>query len=200
MKNLSRNILVSLIITGLFYLHVALASDHKYEKAKSPPNETHEEHDDHGHDHSGEGGERKEKRGKKDAHSHEASEMGHEEEGEAKNVGPNKGIISYDEHDGFVLSSGASKNFKIEYLTLQNSAPWILPKSALVTTREDRSVYRNRGGKLLRVDVTLVSRTKDHAQVKSEDLQPGDQIVIRGAEFLRVAELDITSGESGHHH
>lgn len=198
MNQLNRRILVSLSIAGLLCYLPVWASDHKHEKRGAPSKE---EHGDHGHQHSDEEqSDKKDGHAEEDSHSHNEAEKGHEEEGESKNVGPNKGIISYDEHDGFVLSPEAFKNFKVEYLTLQNAAPWSLPKAALVTTQEDRSVYRNRDGKLLRVDVSVVSKTKEHAQIKSDDLRPGDQIVVRGAEFLRVAELDVTSGESGHHH
>ncbi len=131
-----------------------------------------------------------------DDHKHDD----HEEEEAPKNVGPNKGIVSFDEREGFVLSKEATKNFKIEYATHQSASPWSLPKTALVMTRDDVSVFRSRKGKLLRVDVKVVTRTQTHAQITSKDLSAGDQVVIQGAGFLRVAELDATSGESGHHH
>ena len=119
-------------------------------------------------------------------------------------MGPNKGIVSFDEREGFVLSKEAFQNFKIEYATLQGTSPWSVPKATLVLTRDDVSVFRHRNGKLLRVDVKVTSKnhTKNHsdAQIASKDLIAGDQVVVKGAPFLRVAELDVTSGESGHHH
>ena len=55
-----------------------------------------------------------------------------------------------------------------------------------------------RGG--LEALVELVERGKREAVVRSRDLKPGDSVVVAGAAALRVAELDLTSGEVGHGH
>jgi hypothetical protein len=141
-----------------------------------------------------------------DEHQHEEgssaqgdTEEHHEEEG-AKNVGPDKGIISFDEHEGFVLSKEALANFDIKSVSVKGKEPWSLPTSALLLTGDEKNMYRLRGNTFKRIDIQIVRKDSNIVQIKSKDLQTGDSIVIQGVGFLRVAELDVTSGESGHSH
>ncbi len=124
----------------------------------------------------------------------------HEEEGAGANVGPDKGITSFDEHSGFTLTKEATKNFEIQTARLGSASPWTLPHTALVVTGEDKSVFRMRKERFLRVDVEVLKKDKNQITLRSKNLSLGDEIVVKGAGFLRVAEIDATSGESGHHH
>lgn len=134
------------------------------------------------------------------ADSHDDHKDDHEEEAAGANVGPDKGITSYDEHSGFTLSKEATKNFEIQTARLGGASPWPLPRTGLVVTGEDKSVFRMRKERFLRVDVEVLKKDKSQVTLRSKDLAPGDEVVVKGAGFLRVAEIDATSGESGHHH
>jgi hypothetical protein len=90
-------------------------------------------------------------------------------------------------------------NFKIESMKLQGQGPWSVPKSALIKTRDEVAVFRMRDGKYLRVSVSVTGKAPNQ-QIKGKDLKTGDEIVSKGGGFLRVAEIDVTSGEVGHHH
>jgi hypothetical protein len=80
------------------------------------------------------------------------------------------------------------------------SGPWTIPTSALLITGEDKSVYRVRNETFKRIDVTVLSKNKTESVVQSNELNAGDSLVIKGVGDIRVAEVDVTSGESGHSH
>mgnify|MGYP003375202170 CR=1 FL=1 len=160
-----------------------------------------EEHDskvskDHGND------EDHANHGKENDHKDHGKEAAHEEhEEEAKlNVGSDKGILSFSEENGFVLSPEALTNFKIKSITLKGKEPWSVPTTALLLTGDEKNMYRLRGNTFKRIDIEIIRKNSNTVQIKSKDLQSGDSIVIQGVGFLRVAELDVTSGESGHSH
>lgn len=146
--------------------------------------EGHEEKDEHGH-----GGEHE-----------EHAEGGHESEEAPQNVGPDKGILTFSEKDGFTLSREAIRNFGIQTLTLGSGTSWNVAKSALLYSGDQVSVFRVRGGAYLRVPVRVEAKESTQVKISSRKLKEGDLIVNQGVAYLRIAELDVTSGESGHHH
>ncbi len=169
--------------------------------------------DDHKHEHSKKSKETTEKTEPIGNDNHKDDEDDHEksknpthtsdksnEAGENKNVGPNKGITIFDEEKGFVLSDEAKKTFSLQTQNLTGSSPWSLPKSALLFTGEEKSVYRLRDGFFKKIDVEVIKKDKDRMIVKSENLKKGDSIVIQGVGFIRIAEVDATSEESSHGH
>ena len=173
----------------------AIAGDHDHKEGERQEHKRGEkahqgeiEHEDDKDGHAQKDGENK-------GHDHEQGE-----EEEAKNVGPEKGITSYDEENGFTLSKEASKHFSLETMVLNASISWTVPTSALLLTGEDKSVYRVRKGSFKRIDVKIVHKNKTQAVIRSGELTSGDQVVTKGVGFLRLGELDVTSGESGHHH
>ncbi len=166
--------------------------DHKHKEGEEDHHEGEEHKDEDGHDHKKE---KKDGAGADHGHGH-----GEEEEVEAKNVGPEKGITSFDEEIGFKMSPEALKTFSVEKIVLNGSGPWKLPATTLLVTGEDKSVYRVRNETFKRIDVTVLSKNKDEAVVQSDDLKAGDSVVTKGVGDIRVAEVDVTSGESGHSH
>lgn len=160
-----------------------------------------------GYDHNHDEGEKDHASAKTEGHDDHKNDHKdeHEEEAASANVGPDKGLTSFDEHSGFTLSKEATKNFEIQTARLGNASPWTLPRAALVVTGEDKSVFRVRKERFLRVDVEILKKSKSQVTLRAKDLAPkglapGDEVVVSGAGFLRVAEIDATSGESGHHH
>lgn len=153
------------------------------EKAGHIEKDSHKDHDDH--DES-----------EKSRHASDKNE-----EDENKNVGPNKGVTSFDEEKGFSLSEEAKKTFSIQTQKLNGPGPWSLPQSALLFMGEEKNVYRLRDGFFKRVDIESIKKDKDNKiTVKSESLKIGDSVVVQGVGFIRIAEVDATSVESGHGH
>ncbi|MBS1960191.1 MAG: hypothetical protein JST80_12010 [Bdellovibrionales bacterium] len=112
-----------------------------------------------------------------------------------------KGIVSFDEHDGFELSAEARARFKIATAKLAGNGPWSISKRALVYTLDEVRVYVQKNGKIKSEDVRVVSKGKDTATIKAEHLSNGDEVVVSGAGYLRVAEMDASNGEDeGHGH
>jgi hypothetical protein len=199
----------------------ALADDHDHKKDKKPHAKQTEasKKKKKGHDHKQEhkeGEKHEHKEGEKDnhedgehkeedGHDHKKegakNEQGHGEEEEgAKNIGPEKGITAFDEEAGFTLSKEALKTFSVETASLNGSGPWTVPASALLLTGEEKSIYRVRDGAFKRIDIAVVSKNKNQAVIQSDELGSGDQVVTKGVGNVRIAEVDATSGESGHHH
>lgn len=150
--------------------------------------------DDHG---AGEKNHKEEGHAKNDGHNHEESE---EEEG-GGSVGPEKGITEFSERNGFKLSPEALKNFDLKYLKLNGDGPWPIPKAALVHSGEETNLFRKRSGFFKRIDFETSKNTGNQLTVDSDDLRDGDEIVIVGLGFLRIAELAATGGVAhGHSH
>lgn len=204
-----KKVLAISLVTLSFYAGQAFAGDdydHKHEKnlgEKQPEGKKTEYAHDHNGDEKSHHNELDEGEHKAEKHEHkEGAKHEHEEAGEEgpKNVGPNKGITSYDEEKGFTLSEEAKKNFSLETQVLRGLGPWRVPASALLLTGEEKNVYRLRDGAFKRIDIKVGKNEAGQVAVNSEDLRNGDSVIIRGVGFIRIAEVDVVSGESGHHH
>lgn len=162
--------------------HVEGKEDHGHEEESGhqhAENET-EEHD-------------KEEKG----HAHEKEEGDHEE---STQVGPEKGILEANEDAGFKLSPEATKNFKLKLQTY-NGGQITLPLDSILQTTEEKNIYRVREGFIKRIDITVVLKTKTELTFTSAALKAGDQIVVNGLGFLRMAELAAFGGApEGHSH
>ena len=134
-----------------------------------------------------------------DAHDdHDAKEAG-----VSSNVGPGKAVEAADPEKGFQFSSAAAQRIGLETRPLHGKAPFVLPASALVRYREERAVYRLRGGWITRVEGRAEG---DHENVRFtprdwQALVAGDAVVIEDVPIVRLAELDaFSTGEEGHGH
>ena len=121
-----------------------------------------------------------------------------EAETEAGKVGADKGITEAHENEGFKLSPEALKNFDLKYASVTGAVVQI-PSSARVTTGEEVNLYRARDGFFKRIDFQVVKAGSQTISVKSEDLRQGDQVVIQGHGFLRIAELAAFGGVADSH-
>ena len=150
--------------------------------------------DNHG---AGEKNHKEEGHGESDGHDHGEGE---EEEG-GSSVGPEKGITEFSERNGFKLSAEALKNFDLKYLKLNGDGPWALPKAALVHSGEETNLFRKRNGFFKRIDFQTTKNAGNQLTVDSDDLREGDEVVVVGLGFLRIAELAATGGVAhGHSH
>lgn len=167
---------------------------------------------DHDRDHGKASGEnRREKTVKHEEHDgdHADSEKNgdHHDEGGAHgeeanpSVGADKGIIEASDSMGFKLSPEALKTFALE--TKKFSDGVAVPSESLVYSGETTSVFRLRDGFYKRVTIKKIGKPAKSApqMIESADLRTGDEIVIKGAPFLRIAELDASGGiGEGHSH
>lgn len=129
---------------------------------------------------------------------------GHEHDTESEssaNTGPEKGILEASEVKGFRLSAEAVKNFGIATQKLKGDGPWTLPKSAVVRSGEEVNFFRLRSGFFKRIDFTTIKKTSAEVTADSDSLRGGDEIVVTGTGFLRIAELSaFGDAVQGHSH
>ncbi|MBL7686498.1 MAG: hypothetical protein JNJ49_00580 [Bdellovibrionaceae bacterium] len=186
MKIINSTVFIAASLVGA----IAIASSTT--KTTTPKAEK-EAHGEEGHDHEhGEGAGEK--------HESEA-EHGHGEEEASPAVGPDKGILAADEHQGFKLAPEAEKTFEMKTTTVSAGGTVQLPKAAVVTAGTETNLFRLRDGFYKRIDFETVSRSQNTVSVRSKDLRPGDQIVIAGLGFLRIAEIAAFGGApEGHSH
>ena len=118
------------------------------------------------------------------------------------NVGPGKGIESYDEHDGMKLSKEAIKQFKIESNSLPSGTSWTLPKTAVVFSLAQTFIFKESDRVFQKVKVDVKPKDSLNVTISAKNLKAGDLVVVKGVPFLRVAEIDVTAGgeedEHGH--
>lgn len=128
----------------------------------------------------------------------------HEGEGEEEaypQIGPGKGILEASKDKGIRLSPEAEKNFEISRTAVPTQGNFEIPKSAIVTAATEVNLFRYRDGFYKRVDFKFVSKTSNRAVVVSEELKNGDEVVITGLGFLRIAEIAAFGGApEGHSH
>ena len=200
---------IFLIIVFIFGLNAAVGAgkastkktkdshDHDHGDEKEHSNHNHGKEEDN-HDH-GKNANHEHDEEKKSGHDHGKNHEDEKEEG-GKNVGPNKGVTSMDEENGFTLSEEARKNFSIETEMITGDGPWKLSESALLITGEEKNIYRYRNGTFKRIDIQIFEKNGSKVYLNSPELKSGDSVAVKGVGFIRTAELDVTSGDSGHHH
>lgn len=179
----------------LLILCLALPLGLRGEKPSPAPKEPHAEKSHEDHEKGDEG-----RHAEGEEHDDQGKE-GHEEGEASSSVGPGNAVTAADREKGFQLSDEAVKTLGIK--TQDAPGEFILPKSAIVTFKDETGVYRLRDGWYKLIEGVarpqgLLVRFIPH---RKGDLRPGDQIVVEGAPLLRVAELDaFSTGEAGHGH
>lgn len=162
---------------------------------KHSEGEKHDEEENHGHDENEEHGEDEATH----AHGEDEEDEEHEEEASSK-VGPEKGVTEASEKKGIKLSPEAIKNFGLK-AQKASAGNFSLPKAAIVMTGEEKNIYRLRSGFYKRIDFDLVQKNGDQWTIKSKNLQAGDEVVVEGVGFLRIAEVAaFDKSEAGHSH
>lgn len=185
----------------IFFAFLTLTSIHgKAEPDKGHAHAKGEQHDhgdssesekdkDHDHDHGKE---------EEDAHG-KASEHKHEESND--NVGPDKGIVEASEENGIKLSKEAFGNFGIKTQKLSGAGPWTIPSSARLFSGEEINLYRVRDQFIKRIDFKTIKTSAGTVTIQTSELKTGDEIVVGGIGFLRIAELVALGGApEGHSH
>lgn len=105
------------------------------------------------------------------------------------------------ESEGFKLSPQAVKNFDLKTLKLVGHGPWTVPANAVVHSGEETNLFRLRDGNFKSIDFKLIKKSDSNLIVGSKDMQEGDEIVVSGLGFLKIAELAAFGGVAhGHSH
>lgn len=102
-------------------------------------------------------------------------------------------IIAFSKEDGFKLSTKAQANLGVEFEKVKGSGPWVVPLSSLVKVKHVTGVYRRWENWITMVLVEVIRKNGNTAQIKSVDLESGDEIAISGVPFLRMTEADLNS-------
>lgn len=199
-----------IVIAALFFSCFAYAA----QRAQPTPSQQHTQRppqaEDHAHDHQEDHDEDKNHHG----HDHDdghgnANEEGHEHahddhhsEGEnSPNVGPEKGITEANGRDGFRLSPEAVRNFELQFAKISGQGPWLIARSAILSSGEETNLFRHRQGFFKRIDFKAQKGLGTELKVLSPDLRDGDEVVTVGVGFLRIAELAASGGVAhGHSH
>jgi hypothetical protein len=98
------------------------------------------------------------------------------------------------EDGSFKLTDKSVKAMGVEFTTINSSGPWTLPKASLVRIKFTQGVYRRYEGDISFVIVKVIKQDNDSITVESLDIEPGDEIAIKGVTFLRLTEADLNSG------
>ena len=100
--------------------------------------------------------------------------------------------------NGLKLTDQSIKTFGLLYLKYTGVQTQV-SKEAIYKGLNEVNLYRLRDGFFKRIDFKTLSQNKDSYTVSSTDLKNGDQIVIKGVGFLRIAEIAASGGLSDSH-
>lgn len=98
------------------------------------------------------------------------------------------------EDGSFKLNSDAEKIMNIEFQKIHTSGPWSIPSEALVKIKFSTGLYRRYEGDITFILVNVLKSENGKVLVSSQDIEPEDEIAIKGAAFLRLTEADLNSG------
>jgi hypothetical protein len=115
-------------------------------------------------------------------------------------VGPDKGVLKVDEHDGFMLRPSAEGNFSIQKTQLKAGPAWTIPASSLVYSGLETQVLRQREGYWKAVDVDVVRKSGANLEIRSKDLAAGDLLATHGIGFLKIIEQSVMGPHKDDHH
>ena len=193
--------------------------NHSEEPEGEHADKEHSEGDEHGHEENGHAGhdEEKEAEGHTEAGHAEGDEHGHEKNGHAghdgekegahedeksASVGPGLAILEADETRGIKLNEKAVKRLRLEFSPARASNKGFeVPSASVIGQRGETLLYVRRDDWLTMVKVEVLSRAKDRAFIKSENLKAEELVVSNNAGLVRLSHLEAfgASGD-GHGH
>lgn len=97
------------------------------------------------------------------------------------------------ENGNFKISDKSLDHLGVKFQKLENPGPWTIPSDSLVKIKLTEGVYRRYDGEITFVIVNKSGEENNHVLIESPDLEPGDEVAISGAMFLRMAETDLNS-------
>lgn len=119
---------------------------------------------------------------------------------DSKSIGTKKAITVIDIKEGFKLSPEAIKTFSLGFKNVVTNLIQI-KKSTLVVSRDLKGIYRLRDGFFKLIPVRIISENASSYKIDPVDIIIGDQIVIKGIDLLRIADIYSTDkSDYGHSH
>ena len=112
-------------------------------------------------------------------------------------VGPGKAILEATKKEGLRLSEKALKNLEVVTAPIPSSGSLRLSLSSLIYSQSEVGVYRLRTGWFKYIEVKIISKTPTEAIVRTSELRPSDQVAISGGDLLKLADLNVWSGDEG---
>lgn len=98
------------------------------------------------------------------------------------------------EDGDFTISPVAEKRMGLQWETLSGAGPWKVPKQSIALIKFTKGVYRKFEGKITMVVLDKIKEEGSNVVISSPDLQEGDQVATTGVKYLRLTEVDISSG------
>lgn len=98
------------------------------------------------------------------------------------------------ENGEFTLSPKSEKRLGLKWEVLDDKKPWMVPKEAIVKIKFTTGVYRKFEGRITMVILESFKESGDQVIIHSPDLEPGDEVAVKGVKYIRLAEVDISSG------
>lgn len=97
------------------------------------------------------------------------------------------------EDGNFKISEKSLQHMGISFEALKETKLWLIPVEALVKIKLSNGVYRRYQNEITYVLVKVHSHNGKTVTISSEDLEAGDEVAVKGAQFLRMAETDLNS-------
>lgn len=107
--------------------------------------------------------------------------------------GEKSAVTDFNPEEGFKMSADSLQTLGVRFKKLEEKEPWTISKDAVVRIKHTSGVYRRFEGWISFVIVKSTSKKEGVISIQSEDLQPGDEIAVEGALFLRMTEADLNS-------
>lgn len=106
------------------------------------------------------------------------------------------------EEKEFEIKSEAAEFLKIKTQKIQKeNGRFKVPKESLVYFQSDIGVYVKGNGHFKMIEVTSYQLQGQFAFIQSKELNDGDDVVVSGVSFVRIAHLEATGqGGQGHAH
>ncbi len=111
----------------------------------------------------------------------------------ASKFGKDSAVTAFEPEEGFKMSETALSSLGVRFRKLDGASLWSIPKDALVRIKHVSGVYRRVEGWISFVLVETHGKNNSQVTIRSEDLQPGDEVAIDGATFLRMTEADLNA-------
>lgn len=100
---------------------------------------------------------------------------------------------AYEEGE-FSITEKAEKRLGVKWLNIQGKGPWKVPSETIMRLKFTKAAYRKFEGRITMIVLETVKQEGDFVWINSPDLEPGDEIAIKGVKYLRLTELDLFQG------
>ena len=109
---------------------------------------------------------------------------------------PGKAVYETSAELGMRLGDKPLKNIEVKTIPYSSLSNQVIPIESLVHFQDQIGIYRLRDGWFKLIKIQIIKKKEKLVTVRTKELQEKDEVVIHGADLLRVAEMDaFGSGE-----